>query len=204
MTEMAEAPALERVRMSKADRRSHILAEAIHIIGEQGYRGFSLLDLAKRCGLTNAGVLHHFGSKDGLLTALLDERIRLNKEYIAEHFGKAAGVDKATAEYVRSTLHAIMERNSRQPELVRFYAMLRAEALAPEHPAYHFFVTRQAATIATYAKWLRPFSDSPESKARQIMALMIGLEQQWLREDMNFDLVEEWDRAVAPLLSFSE
>lgn len=198
---MAEARTIERVRMNKDDRRAHILAEALRIIGDQGYRGFSLHELAKRCGLSNAGVLHYFGSKDGLLTALLDEKVRVEKEYVAEHFGESVEVDRPTPEYVRKTLHAVMERSSRQPELVRFYAMLRAEALAPEHPAYRFFVTRQAATIATYTAWLRAFSDDPESMARQIMAVMIGLEQQWLREDLRFDLVEEWDKAAGRLLS---
>lgn len=62
--------------MRKDDRRLAILDEAIQIIGEQGYRGSSINDLAKRCGLTTAGLLHHFGSKDGLLIALLEERDR--------------------------------------------------------------------------------------------------------------------------------
>lgn len=198
---MAEAHTIERVRMNKDDRRAHILAEALCIIGDHGYHGFSLHELAKRCGLSNAGVLHYFGSKDGLLNALLDERVRLGKEYVAEFFGKMAEAERSTPEFVRNTLHAVMERNSRQPELVRFYAMLRAEALAPEHPAHDFFVTRQAATIATYTAWLRPLSDDPEAMARQVMALMIGLEQQWLREDLKFDLVKEWDKAAERLLS---
>jgi AcrR family transcriptional regulator len=198
---MAEARIIERVRMNKDDRRAHILDEALRIIGDQGYRGFSLQELAKRCGLSNAGLLHHFGSKDGLLTALLDERVRLGKKDVADFLGESAEMDPSTPEFVRKTLHAVMARNFRQPELVRFYAMLRAEALVPEHPAYHFFVTRQATTIATYAALLRPISDYPESTARQVMAVMTGLEQQWLREDLQFNLVEEWDKAADRLLS---
>jgi hypothetical protein len=146
-------------------------------------------------------VLHYFGSKDGHLTALLDERVRLGKEDVAEILGESAEIGQSTPEYVRKTLHTVMVRNSRQPELVRFFAMLRAEALVPEHPAYHFFVTRQAATIATLAAWLRS-TDYPESTARQALAVMEGLEQQWLREDLKFDLVEEWDKAAERILSY--
>jgi len=54
-------------------RREQILDETIRILGEQGYHGFTIQELAKRCGLSNAGLLYYFGSKDLLLIAVLDE-----------------------------------------------------------------------------------------------------------------------------------
>jgi hypothetical protein len=45
-----------------------------------------------------------------------------------------------------------------------------------------------------------PHVAEPRSTARQIHALMDGLSLQWLREKQAFDLVAEWDRAIAMLL----
>jgi AcrR family transcriptional regulator len=50
--------------------------QAIRIIGQRGYAGFGIQELAQRCQLTNAGLLYHFGSKDRLLIALLEDRDR--------------------------------------------------------------------------------------------------------------------------------
>jgi hypothetical protein len=36
----------------------------------------------------------------------------------------------------------------------------------------------------------------PGSMARQLLALMSGLEEQWLRDPDSMDLVQEWDRAM--------
>jgi len=47
-------------------RREQILEEAISILGRLGYHGFTIHELAERCGLSNAGLLYHFPSKDQL------------------------------------------------------------------------------------------------------------------------------------------
>ena len=36
----------------------------------------------------------------------------------------------------------------------------------------------------------------PGSVARQLLALMSGLEEQWLHDPGTMDLVQEWDRAM--------
>src|ERR1700741_2401727 len=64
-------------------RRKQFLAEAARIIGERGYFGFGLQELAERCRVTKAGLLHHFGSKDQLLVELLQERDRRDSILIA-------------------------------------------------------------------------------------------------------------------------
>ena len=68
------------------ERRARILEAATEIIGVRGYHAFVLQDLAKRCGLTNGGLLYHFTSKEQLFqvasgtpeVSLLDEPPRLD------------------------------------------------------------------------------------------------------------------------------
>jgi len=51
--------------------------------GKLGYHGLTVQELAKRCGLTNGGLLHYFGSKELLLVAILVERDRREAEIIS-------------------------------------------------------------------------------------------------------------------------
>jgi AcrR family transcriptional regulator len=194
--EETQAPPV--ARMKGSDRRQLILGEAMRIIGEQGYRSFSLPQLSRRCGLTNAGLLHHFGSKDGLLVALLEERDRLDQIAVVA-MAPAAG-SPSSPQTVLSVLRAIVTRNRDQPELVRLYAVLRNEALMHGHPAHGYFVQREAASIAGFRQMVTDHVADAPATARQISAMMNGLEAQWLRENGTFDLVAEWDKAAVKLI----
>lgn len=183
-------------------RRSLILEEAIQSISERGYFGFRIQDLAQRCGLTNGGLLYHFGSKEELLLAVLDERER--REIIAVR--EVTGIDPTergdtplTLQEVKSVLGAIVARGAEQPEIVRLLNVLNAEALHEGHPAHRYFVERETRVLRTFADMVRPFTENPESVARIILALAGGLEIQWLRSGCTFDLAEEWDRALNEL-----
>ena len=54
-------------------RREQIVATAIAVFGEYGYAGGSIRTIAERVGVSHATLLQHFGSKEGLLTAVLQE-----------------------------------------------------------------------------------------------------------------------------------
>lgn len=188
----------ERQRL---DRRADILAQAALIVGERGYHGFGLQELADRCALTKAGVLHHFHSKEELLVAVLRDRDRDDEAAVAGLAGLDNRADPPDRAIMLAAFRAIVARNATRPELVRLYAMLRGEALSPSHPAHDFFRAREAATIDLFAQIIASNDPAPRSKARLVTALMIGLELQWLREDMGFDLVAEWDRGAADLFA---
>jgi AcrR family transcriptional regulator len=187
----------------RIERRRLILDQAATIVSERGYNGFGIQELASRCGLTKPGLLHHFPSKEELLIAVLRDRDRRDEiAVVAATQDAAEGVtgERPSLQRVAKTLHAIVARNSTQPELVRLYAMLRAEALNPQHPAHDYFNTREAAARDLFGQMVAPHVTDPPTVARQLMALMLGLEMQWLRDGQGFDLVEEWDRAVSALL----
>src|SRR4051812_9106366 len=57
-----------------ARRREQILAATGELFSEQGFRGTSLSSVARRAGLTDAGLLHHFSSKEALLLAWLKQQ----------------------------------------------------------------------------------------------------------------------------------
>lgn len=64
------------MRMSREDKeRSHdrIVASASRLVRERGVDGASVNDVMKDAGMTHGGFYKHFGSKDDLLAAALDE-----------------------------------------------------------------------------------------------------------------------------------
>ncbi|MBW8755311.1 MAG: TetR/AcrR family transcriptional regulator [Sphingomonadales bacterium] len=197
---MSVAVGAGRIRERLADRPRRILDEAIGIIGQRGYYGFSIKELAERCGLTVAGVLHHFGSKDRLLIALLKDRDERDAEAVWRRAPAEAAPAPMGPEDVRRLFHDAVVRNSGQPEIVRLYSMLRTESLYPEHPAHGFFRARDAAALEMFERLVAPHVAEPQSTARQLLALMGGLEELWLRDLERFDLVAEWDLAIAALM----
>ena len=190
---------IDKIRMKGDDRRAHILDSAMRLLSEQGFSGFSINKLAKRCDLTTAGLLHHFKSKDILVVALLEERDRRDHQALSAAL-KPTSRFKQSRETVLEVLHAIVARNATQPHLVRLNAMIRAEALVLEHPARGYIIKRETGVRRSIADLVRPHAIDAEATAMQIVALMNGLEAQWISEACAFDITEAWDRAADKLL----
>jgi len=60
-----------RIRRRPEEARLLILEAAEQLLVEGGPRAVQVRAVAQRVGMTDAGVTHHFGSRDGLLVALL-------------------------------------------------------------------------------------------------------------------------------------
>ena len=196
----------DQLRLPAAERLRQITAVSAALIAECGYWGLSMQDVADRCGLTVPGVLRHVGSKSGLLIAVLAHRDLQDARSLREQLG--VGEDEVPDEWseggpdgvdLRQLCLATMRRNAEQPEIVRLFAVLEVEALTPSHPAHDYFVKRQRQALAAFTNLAKAGSDHPETLARQIMAMMDGLQIQWLRAPETIDLVREWESAAALL-----
>lgn len=190
-----------RTRLPAGERREQIIDVATAIIGARGFWGLALQDVADSCGLTVNGVLHHVGSKDGLLIAVLDHRDRRDLEALADLLGvplpeqgwspdELADVALANRISLAQMCDAVMTRNATQPEIVRLYTVLGAESTSHDHPAHDYFAERQRFTLEGFAR-LAPQRAGARMLARHLLALMDGLQSQWLR-DPSLDLVGAW------------
>ncbi len=65
-----------RVRRSPEAARENILQSAERLLLERGPQGLKLVEVAQGAGVSHATVLHHFGSIDGVQTALAEAMIR--------------------------------------------------------------------------------------------------------------------------------
>ncbi len=70
-------PAPARERRSHAERtaetRARIIGAVVESIAERGFQRTTASEIAQRAGITWGAVQHHFGGKDGMLIAVLED-----------------------------------------------------------------------------------------------------------------------------------
>jgi AcrR family transcriptional regulator len=74
---MSLQAAEERRSQSRAETRRIILDSTEELLLEAGHRGLSMRKLVDRCGYSAPTIYHHFKDKDGLIDALLEQRLTL-------------------------------------------------------------------------------------------------------------------------------
>lgn len=159
-------------------RRQQIVDTATEVFAADGFRGGSLREIAKRAGLTTAGLLHHFAGKEELFA----EVIRQRDERVLAAAGEVE--DGRLVEQLRN----VVAHNQANRGLTSLYAVVAAEATDPEHPLHDEFVGRYADRAMRTTELLRVAQERGEIRAdldvaaasRLIAAVMDGLQQQWL------------------------
>lgn len=194
---VVQSSEVRRQRKAPADRRSEIIEIATTLVSERGYWGVSVHDIAAGCGITDAGVLHHFGTKGNLLLAVMAHRDEVDRVALAEILGVAREELYASIGSIElgQLCEAFVSRNAQQPEIVRLYAVLSAEALDPHHPAHEYFAERERVAIRTFGQAHSTDAGDPTQRGRLVLAAMDGIQLRWLRDPGALDLVAEW-RAV--------
>jgi AcrR family transcriptional regulator len=181
------------------ERRAAIVASALDVFAERGYKGASLAVIAERVGLTQQGILYHFGSKQRLLIAALEERDRQGEEWWVTTFESAAGrpdfLDMA---------ERLVEHMVGSPEEARLFIVLAGDSVTVGHPAHEFFRRRYATVRARMAETFDAATrcgGPPLPSPAVFVAVLDGLQLQWLLEPESFDLVDEFRSFVELLRS---
>jgi AcrR family transcriptional regulator len=201
--EEAQAPTEPRANGYAVGQRTRarIQGAALREFAEYGYRGSTMTRIAERVGISEAGLRHHFRSKDELLVEILRDRDRAS-----DRNWEAAGrpVGTADLEYNRR----LLELNVTVPDLARLFAVVVGESVTVEHPAAEWARERYRTLGATMAYSVRGGIESGEYRAdidadqiaRQIIAVMDGLQTQWLLDPERIDLVADFEAYVAGLI----
>lgn len=186
---MSSSPAHRRGGYAKGrESREAILVAANDLFAAQGFRGASLAAIAARVGLSEAGVLHHFPSKEHLLLELLELRHERDGERIERMIAEHTGLIDA--------LLALCRDNQRSPGLVRLFTITAAESVDADHPAHRWTADRYVFLRARLVDRLgeeqragRVRADlDPAVLAPQILAMFDGLQLQWLLAPDDVDM----------------
>lgn len=178
-----------RPQARTARRREDILKAATQVFATRGYRNASLNEIADIVGITHAGVLHHFGSKERLLIDVLEYRDDADVEHLEGHHAPQG------AEFFRHLVRTAAH-NAERPGIVQTYAVLSAESVTDDHPGHAFFSSRYAglrrmlrdAVHDSFPDGGAPADDEIAHAAAAIIAVMDGLQVQWLLEPAAIDM----------------
>ncbi|GLY46995.1 TetR/AcrR family transcriptional regulator [Lentzea sp. NBRC 102530] len=193
--------ARSRGDVSGEESRAKAVAVATELFALTGFKGTSVAAVAARTGLSQSGLLHHFPSKAALLTAVLEERDRQDGDFLAGGSGPPLGWAAFDA------LAALVARNSTRPHLVGLFVRLAAEATEPGHPA-HQWVHRHYRGLR---RWLTDAVRTGQQQGeiaqgapttaivRTTIAVVDGLQQQWLLEPDEVSMTAEFEVFVATL-----
>jgi AcrR family transcriptional regulator len=169
------------------ETRERIVDVAVRFIARNGARGTSLGDIAAEAGVSQAGLLYHFGSKEALLNAVMDRHLAFTEDWlwgngpdpglkvfqiIADHM--ASWPDKPQG----ASVYSILGMNT----------VMLAENVSADadlHPrlvhGYQTTIDRVAATLRA-AQQRGEMRDDVDArlKAMEIIAFTYGLEAAWL------------------------
>ena len=148
--------------------------------------------IADEVGITHAGVLHHFGSKLGLLEAVVHERDAFASTF-ERWFSGQPGLEPIV--HLTELAELIIER----PLVIQLISTLVVENLDDDSPLRDYFMDRdqrvreiigERILEAQNAGVARPEIDAAQT-ARSVLAFVIGANGQWLvdRDDETLRLL---------------
>lgn len=189
-------------RPGTLEKREQILKAAVEIFGNKGSANGTLADVAEQVGITHAGVLHHFGSKQKLLLEVLAYRDQADVAELAE---------KHIPGGLELFLHLVRTAylNAQRPGIVQAYTVLSSESVTDQHPGRDYFEERYTtlrrevseAFLELCANEGVADTDAIADASAAILAVMDGLQLQWLLHPDVVDLGAASEFAIRAIVN---
>jgi AcrR family transcriptional regulator len=181
-------------------RRQQIIAAGLAVFSSSGFHAGSVRDIARRAGLSQAGLLHHFPSKAHLLRAVLAWRDDTARRQLGEPAPDGLDLIRRLV-----ALPAV----TRSGELVQLQVITLAEGVAPGHPVHGYIRQRQASAVDMVRQALEHAAASGDLRedvdcagtARMLVAVIDGLQIQRLLHPEQADITGDLRRWLRPLLT---
>lgn len=167
-------------------KREQIALAAVEVIAELGFRRAGIKEIAEKVGLSPAGVLHYYPSREELLVHALRKRDELNRERAGTSAGGAIPFES-----LRAGSLELVRRNATTPGLMNLFSQLLVDAADHRHPAHDFFREREEFVQRGMIATLERAQESGEVTnrvpapvlARMLHALLDGLQLHALLDD---------------------
>jgi len=184
-------------------RQDQILDVAFELFATDGVRGTTVASVADKVGVSEAGLLHHFNSKDELLLAVLnraDTSFTDVEAWIAEPGGGLESFRRMPA-----TARVLAD----QPLLARLRTIVSAEAVVHDGAARTYVRERTETIRNVFAaalkegirrKEIKP-TVKPKAVAAEIIAFMEGIQIEWMLDPDAVDLVAAYEAYIDALVT---
>lgn len=121
-------------------RREQILAAAVELFSQRGFKGTTTKEIARAVGVSEAMVFRHFATKDDLYAAILDAKACIDGTHVFPWEGNEK-LQKAVAEKDDFAVfyHIALDAMNKHHEDVAFMRLLFYSALEEHDLAERFF-----------------------------------------------------------------
>lgn len=158
--------------------------------------------IATASGLSQTGLLHHFATKEDLLAAVLEQRDLRDLASLSARRGEPAHGWEVLDDMVE-----LVRLNAGREGMVRLFTNLAGEAVDPDHPGHDWLRRHHADAVDSLSRALADAVDDGTAApglpaagiARQFVALMDGLQLQWLMWPEDVDMAADVESYVAGL-----
>jgi AcrR family transcriptional regulator len=140
-----------------AETRARIIDAVVATIGEVGFQRTTASEITRRAGVTWGAVQHHFGHKDGILAAVLEDSFGRFAERIGKVPARAPLARRVSLFVDRAWQHFASPHYRSTFEILLHYAAEDPEA----EPAWQARMFR-----AWNGVWSRLFGDAPAARQR--------------------------------------
>lgn len=159
-----------RKQENSAETRRRLIEAAFELAAEGGSAAMSIQAVAERSKISRGSVAWHFGSKEGLVVAVIDEAFRWGLEFFSDRL--------ATSHHVG--IQDIIEANfalMAQPR-ARVFTTILLEALASDSVVRMTYAARYVELRAVYVQHLTQLHSDvgdPESLAVALLGSTLGI-----------------------------
>ncbi|HEX7132120.1 MAG TPA: TetR/AcrR family transcriptional regulator [Iamia sp.] len=155
----------------RSETRAALLEAGATLFAERGIAGASVDAIASAAGRTSGALYDHFGSKEGLLFALLETWVGDASVAIAAEQAAAATFD----EWVAAMWHAVARPPSGDGRWIALEHELWSYA-AQSPDATRYLAKRYQAAWAGIEQHAAAFADVPPGTGATVVGLLFGLE----------------------------
>ena len=140
------------------ETRAAIMDAVVESISELGFKRSTASEIARRAGVTWGAVQHHFGGKDGILTAVLEDSFNRFAERLSDIDADGLSLERRAAHFVDRAWEHFGSAHFRSTfEILQHYA-----APSPERPW-------QGEMLAAWDRvWSQLFGEHQLSHGRRI------------------------------------
>jgi AcrR family transcriptional regulator len=178
-------------RLTPEARRAEIIERTHEMIAQQGGEGLSLREVARWCGMSAPGMLHHFDNLQDLLEAVLTARAESERASYAQAI-EALGEDAVLRDLADATVRISAANGDENRNFDRLEMLALADTT---HPAYDFY--RNGSDMRN----LRPMAlalaereyEDPVAAVTVLGLVAEGLRLRWLRSETKPDFQADWD-----------
>lgn len=169
-----------------------LVSAAAELFAEQGFRRTTFVDIAERAGISRGSIPWHFGSKNGLLEAVVAD----TTANVLDNAARPAGVDEAIDQI----------RDFVGEPTTRLLITLIAEAVEPGSPVHAFYAEMHRSMRRWVMGWVdaleMPAGVSQEAFVAVVTGAIIGVHQQWRVAPDDVDLDTTLAALKAVILAF--